>query len=978
MAAQNDPVQGRFYPSIFIGVGGAGTTVVEKVYRRLHDTYRDPRVLRTFQFLAVDTRMRAQQKSVMPRSCYRTFGGFDGREWVRTLWPKDEFFRRWWWRMPEAGRPYGSKINDKGAGARRIDGRLCLLANMAGGAKIDEAIRKACDAATDILESMSVPSPCVSIYICNSLSGGTGSGMFIDLAFLLRERLADYKARIYGFFLAPAVVDLWANDLQRERRTANAYAALSELDFWQNQQRPKAPYHWRVAGRDVILDHERPFDLVHLIDTSNRENKKVNDYQTIINAVADMIFYLAIGQASEDIQGPLDNLQFDEGQETFTNRFSGERRARTYGSGAVATLRFPVQRFSRYAASKLVEAALPRVYPEPPGHGEVVARAEGLAEDLKGRLGLDYVKALIEDRLPPVPSGLGGLAGKKSADDRRDWVSRQVNRLARDLEEAGRDLEGARLYSVRRTLEERLHEVICPDGSRGLLAQPEPDRLAVARETLRRLDEWLGLQLNSASNESLYSRRDNCQKEADGLRGELEQKDTAAQKSAKADARQLADKVRRFRSHAVEAIAAQVALDVYGELRSRVHRYREVLDLVLGDGVRRLRHLAERTRSGSFTGQPEDHGLVVEVLGDEHGRKWLEGRVEQMLNRQADRETAGRVAQGLLRKFSEVVSELDRAADPERVLNRHHLTLDELVDKVFEREAEEARKEMQGMTVWQALVEEARSLGADNPEAIRDHILKKVEDLAQRALPLWYVKGTPYEIPIDKVTILASATADYRAAQAEWQLPELGELVRPILGDFTPVEATWPEARYEVTVACLEYGVPVGFFAPLAEYRRAFRKVSASEQVPLLSDGRFVTDDDYLLSDPAFAAADPARLAFLVGLHVQGTVARDQGGTYFWTDGDGRSVPLGHRAEAVRAFRDHGLLDGRGLGRKTALKWNRLPASEQAGHLMRMAEELQEELTRARLGGAADSEVREIEQDLNAVKSALQSELYHI
>ncbi|HCJ10329.1 MAG TPA: hypothetical protein DHW14_04100 [Clostridiales bacterium] len=967
-------VEGRFYPSIFIGIGGAGTTVVEAVYRRLRDTYDNPQVLRTFQFLAIDTRMRAQQKSEMPRSCYRTFGGFDGREWVKTLWPQDEFFRKWWWWMPEACRPYGSKINDKGAGARRIDGRLCLLANMAGGARIDEAIQRACDEATDILKSMSVPSPVVSIYICNSLSGGTGSGMFIDLAFLLRDRLTNYKAKIYAFLLTPAVVDLWANDLQRDRRTANAYAALCELDFWQNQQRVNAPYHWRVSGRDVIIDYERPFDLVHLIDVSNKDNKKVNDYHTIINAVADMIFYLAIGQASEDIQGPLDNLQFDEGQETYRNRFTGERKPRTYGSGAVAVLRFPVARFSRYVAGRLITGAGADIRPDT---RRIEPEISTTARELGNRIAPAALEELLREQMTPFSPLLKALE-RERGERARQVLRARLDKVTTDLEQDKRHLETAGYDRILRQVRTRLREFVHAE-DRGMLAQPDPHRLAVTLEALRRFDREVMALLDPASDKSLYSRRDAHTRQLEQVRAQLGLGGAAPVPNRPwraADARRMAGLAQEFYRAAAGVLIADTLIRLYLDLRPFLNRYLEVLRFVLEEVEPRLEKTAERVVRNTFTVE-EEHGLVVEVLSDETGRSWLEKRLADLRESGQAQAVPRRIAEWLVAQVDEMVRELEMGRPLDKVMGSRRLSLDETVEAFFSEEAKVARKAVEDMTLWQALVDEALACGAESPQQIQDHILKKVEDLAQRALPLWHLKGGPYEVPLDRVTILAHVSSVYDPVKAEYRLPELKELVSPIIGDFTLVEASWPDAAYEATVVCLEYGAPLGLFAPLTEYRRAYRKVSKNEQIPLLTDRRFVADERYIITDPSFAAADPARLAFLVAHYVHGTVRRDSDGAYVWVEPDGSKRTCPNRAEVVKAFSGTGG-DGRSLRRRTALDWNRLDFEQQVQHLMAVEARLQEEIDQASRSHIGDGELLELHHDLNAVKSALAAELYHI
>jgi len=94
------------------------------------------------------------------------------------------------------------------------------------------------------------------IYIVTSLAGGTGSGMFIDLAYTLRALLKQMgyeQPDIIGLFLLPPV----DRNRTRTMTLGNAYAALSELSYYATPgNRFKAQYHTREAP---IEDSEPPF-----------------------------------------------------------------------------------------------------------------------------------------------------------------------------------------------------------------------------------------------------------------------------------------------------------------------------------------------------------------------------------------------------------------------------------------------------------------------------------------------------------------------------------------------------------------------------------------------------------------------------------------------------------------------------------------------------------------------------------------------
>jgi hypothetical protein len=94
------------------------------------------------------------------------------------------------------------------------------------------------------------------VYVVTSLMGGTGSGMFIDMAYALRMqlKLLGYKRpEVHGLLFAPQV----EKDTPRSQAVANSYAALSELLHYNS---PTTQYEALFdTGEGPIVERERPF-----------------------------------------------------------------------------------------------------------------------------------------------------------------------------------------------------------------------------------------------------------------------------------------------------------------------------------------------------------------------------------------------------------------------------------------------------------------------------------------------------------------------------------------------------------------------------------------------------------------------------------------------------------------------------------------------------------------------------------------------
>jgi serine/threonine protein kinase len=100
------------------------------------------------------------------------------------------------------------------------------------------------------------------VYVLAGLAGGTGSGMFLDLAYTIRQRLKALgfeKPDVVGLLLAPPV------DGHRTRTMAvgNAYAALTELNYFGSPDTVFSACY--LDGEPPVKDAEPPFSRTILL-----------------------------------------------------------------------------------------------------------------------------------------------------------------------------------------------------------------------------------------------------------------------------------------------------------------------------------------------------------------------------------------------------------------------------------------------------------------------------------------------------------------------------------------------------------------------------------------------------------------------------------------------------------------------------------------------------------------------------------------
>lgn len=113
----------------------------------------------------------------------------------------------------------------------------------------------------------------INVFICGSVCGGTGSGTFLDTAYMVRycNHIAgnDYKVKIFGMFALSSMFDgIQGTPKVRE----NCYASLVELDHFMNKINSENPYRsFRPAYKDFNPDYtasgmNKPFDYPFLFD----------------------------------------------------------------------------------------------------------------------------------------------------------------------------------------------------------------------------------------------------------------------------------------------------------------------------------------------------------------------------------------------------------------------------------------------------------------------------------------------------------------------------------------------------------------------------------------------------------------------------------------------------------------------------------------------------------------------------------------
>lgn len=194
-----------------------------------------------------------------------------------------------------------------GAGQVRTNGRFALWYN--ANTVIANINRKLTDiTAANIannkdFEVLDTADP--EIHIISSLCGGTGCGVFINLAYTIRKHiLPNWNCKLAGYGVLPSV--FWAMDQNKMPLVyPNAYKAICELDWMMHSSINSKKFNMDNYN-DPILVNERPFDMYTLIDNKNQWGDTYDNIDDICEMVSLMLM-TTTGELATANASTLDN-----------------------------------------------------------------------------------------------------------------------------------------------------------------------------------------------------------------------------------------------------------------------------------------------------------------------------------------------------------------------------------------------------------------------------------------------------------------------------------------------------------------------------------------------------------------------------------------------------------------------------------------------------------------------------------------------
>jgi eukaryotic-like serine/threonine-protein kinase len=276
---------GVLMPALVTGLGGLGREVLQQLRKSLRK--RDPNEpWPHIRLLHVDTDPEGYEYSTRVPDSLLSPGEALVTPFQRTSYYLQQRRQR---EEIEQWLPLSQLITvprgQTSAGGWRALGRLAFVTCAAVAARLRQELEACCEEKPlqDVVRrtALGLRSSRPRAYVVASLTGGTGSGMFLEMAGALRrelQQLGHPHAEVIGVLLVPAVKQTGAS-----RGVANSYAALAELNYFARAAEAAASSkngrdHARRSGAD-----KPPFDRCVLLPlpASSDDPAALNEWTTL-------------------------------------------------------------------------------------------------------------------------------------------------------------------------------------------------------------------------------------------------------------------------------------------------------------------------------------------------------------------------------------------------------------------------------------------------------------------------------------------------------------------------------------------------------------------------------------------------------------------------------------------------------------------------------------------------------------------------
>lgn len=306
--------------SMFIGCGGLGFESVNLFKKRVQRYFGDDlKPFNPLKFLSIDSANAQFQETESALDIENEVLRLKLEGWKNIAEQYPGVREDWFPKMDEMTADIREKIlrefpaGAKGCGTTRIFGRLGTFSDNFDG-NLAEHIRKFADRKVEAEYSINEMDGNAKVedpeelyfYIITSIGGGTGTGVFMDTAAIIRSVQAELATgkiwHIYGVFVLPTLLTRAEPSGGIDKLNANSYAALKELMHFLDGKPFQARYG-QSGERKVFVDGTTTgttlFNVAFLLDGETQEGFALNGRLEVANFISGMLFKLSMTKAGD-------------------------------------------------------------------------------------------------------------------------------------------------------------------------------------------------------------------------------------------------------------------------------------------------------------------------------------------------------------------------------------------------------------------------------------------------------------------------------------------------------------------------------------------------------------------------------------------------------------------------------------------------------------------------------------------------------
>ncbi|MBQ9347830.1 MAG: hypothetical protein IJT94_10940 [Oscillibacter sp.] len=369
--------------TILIGLGGTGVHCIRTIKTQVYDRLKPDNpgapipVYSHIRFLGVDTTVRSKggaltqnpardtkaPDKIMPLSDGEFFS-IGNKQLAKAFQSPQALEQRQdlsWLEYEKIDIP---DLADAGAGGIRQIGRFMMMDRSNDFySRLEREVNAA---------KLNLSNPHVNIHIFSGLSGGTGSGCFLDVCYMARslaERVGGVT--LYGYFFLPDVNLApvpFENTSVRDYIRKNGYAAMQELDYCMQLQYNGGAFRQVYQGDRSIPWNGAPVDMCHLICATDKEHNVIeNAYDYAMNVTAEYLMDFLTDSEREGLEEHLANFRAMIG-EANAKKIRGSLMSYCVIGASCASV--PLREINTYLASELFDS-FSKIRTNIPGKGDV-------------------------------------------------------------------------------------------------------------------------------------------------------------------------------------------------------------------------------------------------------------------------------------------------------------------------------------------------------------------------------------------------------------------------------------------------------------------------------------------------------------------------------------------------------------------------------------------------------------------------------